>query len=757
MKRTHLLAATALGFAAAMLSACGGGGGASSRPSTPATNPPPPPPSPTPPPAMLDTAEYRRSTAATSVNALTAYENGAFGAGIKVGVIDSGIDLQSPEFAGRIDAASRDVAGNRSIDDESGHGTSVTAVVAAARNASDIQGVSPGVTIIAMRTDSPGSCEDEDGCTHADSAIAAGIDGAVAAGARVINVSLGGSAAAPVLVGAIDRATRAGAIIVISAGNDGEPNPDPLALSANLSVARGRVLIAGALDAADQLAGFSNAAGSGQAHYLTTIGERVRSFDHRGIAFLYSGTSYAAPGVTGAIALLISAFPTLSADEVIEILKSSAIDLGAAGVDSTFGHGKVDLTAAFQPQGPTSLAGSTVAVDTDVPSGSVGGAAGDGGQLGNALGEVVILDRYGRAYSVDFGSSLAVRGVQRRLAARVMTAAESGAFSFGPARLTWRADGAGTGGAHLGFAQAGFDARAGGTRSLGSGFVSAVPLPGTTAAVAFGYAPADLLDSIGAGRSRPQLVTEQNLLRDEGISVAAGSSAAVETRLGAWTFGIAAGTGEADPGGAVRGGTRSDAEMFAVRGQREFGAVRLTLGYDRLRESGTFLGSRGSALLGLRGATSDFAVAEADYSAGDGWVLGLSMRGGLTRLDRQGGLTAAAETLKSAAFALRADKYDVLASGDALSLRLSQPLRIERGGLQLDVPTGYDYGTGRAEVERIEASLAPSGREVAVEAGYRALLGNGNVSANLFYRREPGHIAGNADDIGGAISLTQRF
>ena len=94
------------------------------------------------------------------------------------------------------------------------------------------------------------------------------------AGAKVINLSLGGDPAGQFLLGAIGRAANAGIVIVISAGNDGEDaakggNADPFALSA-AQAHPGKVIIAGALDTdLANLAAFSNRAGSGQQHYLS--------------------------------------------------------------------------------------------------------------------------------------------------------------------------------------------------------------------------------------------------------------------------------------------------------------------------------------------------------------------------------------------------------------------------------------------------------------------------------------------------------
>ena len=112
-----------------LLSACGGGassGVASAPPPpAPAVVPPPPPP---PTGSSFDTLEYMRSTAAVQAQALVAYQAGATGRGVVAAVIDSGVDANSAEFAGRISPLSADLAGTRGIQDEGGHGTAVASV-----------------------------------------------------------------------------------------------------------------------------------------------------------------------------------------------------------------------------------------------------------------------------------------------------------------------------------------------------------------------------------------------------------------------------------------------------------------------------------------------------------------------------------------------------------------------------------------------------------------------------------------------------
>ena len=269
------------------LSACGGsggGGGVSTIPSAPAAPTPTPTPSPTPNPSPVttptgvnyNTSEYQNSAYSVDANAIAAYNAGATGQGIKIGIVDSGVNPSLSEFAGRIDPASGDVASTRGVSDSDGHGTAVTAVAAAARNNQNTMGVAFNATIVSERADAPDSCStNKDGCQFNESAIATGIDAARNAGVKVVNLSLGGSSPGSTLLNAMQRAVNAGIVLVISAGNDGtDPtkgaNADPFALIPAQNFA-GSVIIAGSVGVAggaggtdiSQISTFSNRAGTG--------------------------------------------------------------------------------------------------------------------------------------------------------------------------------------------------------------------------------------------------------------------------------------------------------------------------------------------------------------------------------------------------------------------------------------------------------------------------------------------------------------
>src|SRR5262249_43290690 len=158
---------------------------------------------------------------------------------------------------------------------------------------------------------------------------------------------------------------------------------DPFALVAAQHFP-GRVIIAGALNSSlNNLASFSNQAGAGQQWYLAALGQSVRTVDNTGAGVFYSGTSFSAPIITGAIALVAQASPNMTGAAIVDLLFQTADDLGVAGDDATFGQGRLNLQRAFQPVGTTSLAGQSVVVTPASSSGGLPEAAGDGGTKGS--------------------------------------------------------------------------------------------------------------------------------------------------------------------------------------------------------------------------------------------------------------------------------------------------------------------------------------------------------------------------------------
>jgi thermitase len=259
---------------------------------------------------------------------------------VVVAVLDSGVDAQHPELAGRVRPGGDFIDGDADPSDEHFHGTAVAGVVAASgNNKTGVAGISWGATVLAERVlnaDGSGSM-----CT-----VAAGIVDAVDAGARVLNLSLGAPAdRCPfVMEQALDYAHDKGALVVVSAGNDGARG-NPVQYPAGCE----RTFAVAATDIRDRTARFSEygpqvdiAAPGVDVVTTTRDGEGVH-----GYAYL-SGTSISAPFVAGAAALLLSKHPGWTPDQVRARLVATARDLGPRGRDDRYGAGRIDVGRALR-------------------------------------------------------------------------------------------------------------------------------------------------------------------------------------------------------------------------------------------------------------------------------------------------------------------------------------------------------------------------------------------------------------------------
>jgi subtilisin family serine protease len=709
---------------AVLLGACGGGGGAGPAP-VGSIAPPAAPAAVQIPAASFDTAEYRRSNAAVAAGAISAWTSGADGAGVVIGFVDSGIDTASPEFAGRISSASRDVTGGgRSVADADGHGTAVVAVAAAARDSGAITGVAPAATIAAMRADTPGSCATD--CSFAGTAIAAGIDAAVAAGARIVSLSLGGGADSA-MQAAFSRARAAGTVLVVAAGNDAGAVVDPLAQAA-LSVAGTTTIVVGSVDATGAISGFSNRAGAAAPAYLATLGEAVRSFDNHGTAYLYSGTSIAVPAVAGAAALLAQHFPNLTAAQIVDLLLRTARDAGDPGTDPVYGRGILDIAAAFAPVGGTSIAGTATAISTST-NGTLGAAFGTG--LATALGTIGIVDSYGRGYRLALGQTLTVAGPGRlagTLAGERLRAASVGGSAAGVAlALHLRAAAGATASAAPGIGLAG--------EGLGPHAAVQNPLRETRLSIAAGglgftAATGRLAALALPGDGAGGLVAPDAFAGPAGITTVSRQLLALEAPFGRGRLGLAAEHATDDDlapvPGTAPGRPARRTRLTAALSVPAAGAWWTARVSDE-REDGALLGTQLSPALGLLGGRSIEVGGAVAAEAGGVELRIAASRGWHQPLTGTAGLLRAAGPLRSSAWSVAA----AAPAGDGrLRLTIARPRAIDAGGFLV----GAD-GTARFVAARATAA------EHAAEFAY-AWHG---LDLALFGRTNPGNVPGPAD------------
>jgi subtilisin family serine protease len=247
-------------------------------------------------------------------------------------VVDSGVDPAHPDLRGALVPGWNFLKGTRDTSDVLGHGTSVAgAAAAAANNAVGGAGVAAGVRVMPLV-----ALDANNRASYSD--IARAILYAADHGARVINVSLGGSGPSLALDRAVEYAWDRGCLVVASAMNTGDSTP-------HYPAASPRALAVSATTAAVTPAGFStygdwiDFSGPGASILTTAAGGRY-AWRH--------GTSFAAPMVSGTLALMLAARPRASAEELVALLEESAEDLGAPGPDPYFGRGRVHARRAVE-------------------------------------------------------------------------------------------------------------------------------------------------------------------------------------------------------------------------------------------------------------------------------------------------------------------------------------------------------------------------------------------------------------------------
>jgi subtilisin family serine protease len=761
-----ILKASAALSAMAFVTACGGASssGVSSTPAPPVStvantvSPPPPPPPPvavTPSSVDFNTAEYSRSNGAVQAKAITAYAAGASGAGIVTAVIDSGIASANSEFVGRIHAASTDLAGNRGIIDEDGHGTYVSSILAGARNAIGAHGVAFGATLLVARTDTPGSCSAggaDTECSHDDNVIARGIDLAVSNQARVINISLGGAPANNVLRSAIGRATAAGTIIVISAGNKGidDPqaavNPDSLAQIASDPLARNLVIIAGALDASNvALANFSNKAGNGSVHYLGALGVRIRAIDQNGGSVLVSGTSFAAPIVSGAVALLAQAFPTLTGAQIVDLLFRSATDLGASGVDGEFGQGALDIARAFQPIGQTAMAGTAQKIALVAQDTKLSPAMGDAAVTGLST---VVLDEYARAFDVELGGTVRRAAIAPRLGAALGIGARGLSGTAGPVAVSLsivpRNADVVTRNIHL--------AREERARAIAGSVIAR--LDGKTrVALGISRSAATLVSQL-SGKGSVGFLASDSAGTGLGFEARPGPAFALGYDVAGFEISTTAETGQIERHDrSFIPETPDRYALMSIGAERRMGALGLSARATYVSEGNTLLGARFDGFLGANGARTWFADVSADVALGSDWQASAALRQGFTRIGA-GGARLGTDHIRSSSWSFDVSKSHLFDPSDRFAFRIAQPLRVTGGGFDVTLARSYDYATTLTTFGTQRVNLTPKGREIDVEALYAREMAGGLLSANLYFRRDPGNFATAPGDYGAAIRFT---
>ncbi len=661
------------------------------------------------------------------------------GSGQTLGAVDTGIDEDHPVFAGK--SVSEILLGSATNEtgDRYSHGTAVASVMAG--NPSDAiatevdapRGVARGadIAMFAIPLGRPRPSYNPislSGLRSADNrraSMATAVTGWTGGGRTIdftnmsfgvngiieqyseqeLRAIFGASIAALAQAGSTDKT-----VFVWAAGNahgrDCDPadftgNPDlcvaekvvarSVDIDAGLPVRipelRGHVIAVVAIGRDGRIAPFSNRCGIAADWCIAApgVGVRVAYFGPdlddgtpgiRGAADV-DGTSYAAPIVTGGLAVMKHAFrDQLPNTALVSRLLATADKSGIYADSSVYGQGLLDLEAATAPVGTTMVArGDRVGGRGSNLSGTRFTA---GGPLGNGLArtfaghEIAAFDSLGAPfwYPLD---ALSAPDPGRPVLARLRAFAAPRRADPDPGPLRHR-----------------FAALTAGDR-LSVGVLRA-PDPGT------GGGHLSLADgALALGTGQPG-----------GLRVAAFSSE------------------------GMRG--HSPASGAALSWRPDGGWLGLTGGWVGERQ--TMLGSTAAGAFGRLSGNAAFAGIEASAALG-AWRLDAGAELGTARAQASGGMIAAVSPLATSAFALSAER--TLANGDRIGFSAAQPLRVEAGRARLSLPVGRSED-GRVLRRSLSAGLEPGGRQIDIAARWRRTLPNGDeFGIGAGWTRQPGH------------------
>lgn len=709
------------------------------------------------------TSSYGGTTGLAQVNAATAFAQGASGLGIVVGVIDTGIDLTNNEFAGAISNKSINIVNNSKTDmlDVNPHGTWVAGVIGARMNGNYTMGMAYNSTILAVKADTVDSlCPT--GCFLAGD-LAKGVTYAADNGARVINMSLGTQGyLGDLLTNAMKHAVTKNALLVVAAGNAGLSEVDaPANLGATAGIA-GNLIAVGAVDENNVITSFSNRAGAAKNYYLVAPGEHILTTDTNNSMALTAGTSFAAPMVSGAAALLMQATPYLTSQQVATILLNTATDLGAAGVDDVYGHGLLNVGAALAPVGPSSVPTGTTAqqggASTATTQIALSSAFGDALSHNSTLQRGIMVDSFGRAYGLDMSKRVSSAdfnsGMSSFIASRnniTASAFQFGAKSFVTASFTDNSEAHKivdqrdpaklNGDTRLSLSTQATDS-VGVTYTHGHNLGQAFGLTEVSNRAASDTAKADMFDNAFLG-----LVDGGNALVNR-IDIAKGL---------ALNFGGGMEDGKASFTSDNNGTASRNA--YAAELAYSHKGFKLGLQAGQVNETKSALASESDGALAFGAASrTSFVGLNASIPLMDGLTLAGTYQVGMTQIDNStGSMLGDFKNVRSDKFALALMADNVARKGDRLTVSFSSPLRVNSGTANLTVPVGVDSNGAIIKASQ-RVNLAPSGRQMDLGVGYNmALTEKESLGFSTVGTLNPGNDASATAAVAVGVRYTKQF
>ena len=653
------------------------------------------------------------------IGATQSYARGFSGKGVVVTVMDTGVDANYAEFNGKLvtgtqyNGASTGKWG--AATDPNGHGTHVAGLIAAQAGSGITYGIAPEAQIYSLQVMGANG-------TGNVATITQGLKLATAnTSSPIINMSIGATGSFGTdFEAALQAALRAGKLVVVAAGNSSAANPEWPAQYANAAWANGQILVVGAVDTSkgNTIATFSNRAGNTANHFLVAPGVNILSTFKGGTYAYMSGTSMAAPIVSGVAALIEGAWPFLKAQQVESILLVTATDLGAKGVDPIYGYGMVNADAATSPVGAV-----TVRLSNGVVVAGTGLSA-TLGRLGSALTKMSagVTDSYNRYFPLSNGTAMAPAAPMKTPGMPAATATPANPIMGGHFTELYAVDGSGT------------------TVENRLGQTSLFVGMGNYAGYAFG-----LRD---AGTENPLLSL-------------AGPGAHLGVRIlglddSAWTFGMVATDPltTPDPLNAV---PLQHNTLFMGEYTRKAGSLTYLTGVSVLKETNGVLGTQGGAALGLdRGALTTALQEGLGYALSDYWSLNAQATVARSQLNTAN-LVVNTPAIITASASVSLVGQHVLKENDRFAMSLGQPSRIVAGHMDIVAPTSQN-ADGSLNYTSQRLSLAATSPETRFNVGYASPLTKvSSLGLGASIRYHPDNLTDAPTQYAAQITYTKKF
>ena len=719
------------------------------------------------------------TTTSTSIGGIGRNINGA---GVNVGVVDTGINKQfeyAPRLLAGYDFVLKKAINANTDSDFNGHGSHVSGIIGAGVNnciisktnncSKDVAGVAPGANLIPIRvlgSNGSGSFAD----------VAAGINWSTFGTTTIqplnttiakpktdiVNISLGATSDGGTLQQSLTNGVRNGQLFAIAAGNNGGATPISPANYAgtlNNTSNTGAIIAVGAVTCTSNaassctIASYSNRAGSITATntpywFLVAPGTNILStYDGSATATAtLSGTSMATPVVAGAGALL-KQYWNLNGQKIAQILLTTATDIGAPGVDAIYGQGLLNLSAALQPvyvtaTGPRILRSTQAGGGTRVTTlstatttqSSIAVSSTYKTALSSANLSVAAVDDFGRDFTYDLSSLYTTNNSKNYYLEQMFSSMDK---NVATKQIV-------TEGSKLTFTQIEpkqnyFDDENLGiknsTNKSNTQLASMSLNTQLSDSQAMTYGINSNTNNFFGFANTPfenagfivNKTFDNPYLGFNGSQNFAGFSSKINNE---WN--IATGVVNSfnpltkyqannDP---YQTSTTTLPKQNITSGFLELSKQtddnKFAVSFGSTMEKAGLLGGSTDPLFGITDSSKTMFVSlkNAKNIGGDTWIAGSYNQGLTLKNGQQDSLVSSSSNLISQSWSLGLIQSNLLSKEDRFGIAFNQPLVVKSGSLNLSVPTGLDYDSGDMQYENRKVSIAPTAIERNVEANY---------------------------------------